>query len=103
MPKNIFAALLWLSIRAYKIFISPVIHLIPGTGCRFYPTCSEYALEAISKHGAFFGLILAVCRLLRCQPFCEGGLDYVPEKFEWRKLFSRNLKPPRNNIDEKRE
>ena len=52
--------------------------------CRFSPTCSAYAIEAIQKHGAFFGTALAVWRVLRCNPFCRGGYDPVPEK-----LFSR--------------
>ena len=48
--------------------------------CRFSPTCSAYAIEAIQKHGALFGTALAVWRVLRCNPFCRGGYDPVPEK-----------------------
>jgi len=51
-----------------------------GNSCRFYPSCSSYALEAIQRHGAFFGSVLIIKRLLRCHPFCEGGIDPVPEK-----------------------
>lgn len=76
-------------VKLYKTAVSPILHVFGG-GCRFYPTCSEYAMEAIYRHGAFKGTVLAVCRLLRCQPFCEGGIDYVPKKFEWRKLFKQN-------------
>jgi putative membrane protein insertion efficiency factor len=47
--------------------------------CRFYPSCSSYAIEALEKHGALKGSYLTVRRLLRCQPFCKGGCDPVPE------------------------
>jgi putative membrane protein insertion efficiency factor len=46
--------------------------------CRFYPSCSNYAIEAIEKHGVFKGVFLAIWRILRCQPFCKGGFDPVP-------------------------
>jgi putative membrane protein insertion efficiency factor len=61
-------------IKLYKIFLSPFL----PPACRFYPTCSEYALEAIKKHGALKGSYLAVRRILRCHPLCEGGFDPVP-------------------------
>ena len=61
-------------VRGYKKFISP---LLPPS-CRFTPTCSEYAMEAISKHGAMKGSMLAIWRILRCNPFCKGGYDPVP-------------------------
>ena len=48
--------------------------------CRFYPTCSAYALEAFQKRGFFVGMILTVWRILRCNPFCRGGYDPVPDK-----------------------
>lgn len=62
-------------------------HLSPRKApcCRFTPTCSAYAVEALEKHGAFFGLILAVWRVLRCNPFCRGGYDPVPETLFTRK------------------
>ena len=62
------------TVRGYKKFISP---LLPPS-CRFTPTCSEYAMEAISKHGACKGSLLAIWRILRCNPFCKGGYDPVP-------------------------
>jgi putative membrane protein insertion efficiency factor len=68
------AQLLALPIRLYKRFLSP---LLPPA-CRFHPTCSVYALEALQKHGALRGLRLTVWRLLRCQPFHPGGFDPVP-------------------------
>ena len=64
---------IWM-IRLYKAAISP---LLPPS-CRFLPTCSEYAVEALVKHGLFFGLYLSVRRVIRCNPFCRGGYDPVP-------------------------
>ena len=65
-------------IKGYRRFISP---LFPPT-CRFQPTCSQYALEAISSQGIFRGTWLAISRILRCHPFHPGGYDPVPEKKE---------------------
>ena len=65
-----------LLIKFYRRFISP----LKPPCCRFYPTCSEYALEAFEKRGFFVGLILTVWRVLRCNPFGKGGYDPVPEK-----------------------
>jgi len=64
---------IWL-LRGYKIAVSP---LLPPA-CRFYPTCSEYALEAITRYGVLKGGWLAARRLLRCHPFHAGGFDPVP-------------------------
>ena len=66
--------LLILPIRFYQKFISP---LTPPT-CRFTPTCSQYAIEAIRKHGPFKGFVLAVWRILRCNPWGGSGYDPVP-------------------------
>ncbi|UXR68911.1 MULTISPECIES: membrane protein insertion efficiency factor YidD [unclassified Staphylococcus] len=63
-------------IRFYQRFISP---LTPPS-CRFYPTCSNYAVEAIQVHGALKGSWLAINRILRCHPFHKGGFDPVPLK-----------------------
>ena len=60
-------------LRGYKLIISP---LLPPS-CRFYPTCSEYAAEAIGKHGLLKGSILGLKRILRCHPFSTGGYDPV--------------------------
>jgi putative membrane protein insertion efficiency factor len=62
-------------LRFYKRHISP---LLPNA-CIYTPTCSEYAMEAIEKHGVFKGTGLAIWRVLRCNPFHEGGYDPVPE------------------------
>ena len=58
----------------YQRAISP---LLPGC-CRFHPTCSDYARQAIERHGMLRGVRLAALRLVRCQPLCRGGLDPVP-------------------------
>lgn len=63
-------------IRFYKYFISPLL----GNNCRFYPSCSAYALEALQLHGAMIGSYLTLRRLSKCHPFHEGGIDPVPEK-----------------------
>ncbi len=69
--KRILLALL----RFYKRYISP---LLPDA-CIYTPTCSEYAMEAIQKHGVIKGTGLAIWRILRCNPFAKGGYDPVPE------------------------
>jgi putative membrane protein insertion efficiency factor len=62
-------------IRLYQLIISPLL----GQRCRFYPSCSQYALEAIQKHGAVRGLALGARRLVKCHPFNPGGVDLVPD------------------------
>jgi putative membrane protein insertion efficiency factor len=62
-------------VRLYQIFISPLI----GRNCRFMPTCSHYAIQAIERHGAIKGTKLAVIRILKCHPFYAGGYDPVPD------------------------
>jgi putative membrane protein insertion efficiency factor len=64
------------AVRGYKRLVSP---LLPPA-CRFQPTCSEYAAEAIEKHGLLHGVWLAVRRIVRCAPWHPGGFDPVPEK-----------------------
>ena len=61
-------------IEFYRRYISPM----KSTKCPYYPSCSEYGLEAIKKHGAIKGSLLAVWRILRCNPFSKGGYDPVP-------------------------
>jgi len=68
-------------IRFYQKFISP----LKPPSCRFYPTCSSYALVAIKRFGAFRGGLLAVKRILRCHPYNPGGIDPVPERFTLRR------------------
>ncbi|MGC9561552.1 membrane protein insertion efficiency factor YidD [Brachymonas sp.] len=74
--------LLMLGVRAYRLLLSPWV----GSQCRFEPTCSAYALEALERHGAAAGSYLTLRRLGRCQPWCEGGCDPVPEQAP--RLFS---------------
>lgn len=67
-------------IKGYKRFISPLL----GDNCRFTPTCSEYAMQAIQLHGSIKGLLLSVWRIMRCNPFGKLGFDPVPEKGKWK-------------------
>lgn len=67
----------WL-IRAYQLTLSPFF----GQQCRFTPSCSHYAAEAIERHGAWCGSWLAIKRIGRCQPLCAGGFDPVPERWQ---------------------
>jgi len=72
----IFRKILLTLIGFYRLVISPLI----GSHCRYYPSCSEYAQQAIQIHGAGSGLWLAIKRLSRCHPWHAGGVDPVPEK-----------------------
>jgi putative membrane protein insertion efficiency factor len=67
-------ALLVAAVRAYRLLLSPWL----GNACRFAPTCSAYAIEALERHGAVSGAALSVGRIARCHPWCAGGLDPVP-------------------------
>lgn len=87
---------LWIalaSIRTYQIFLGPFL----GGGCRFSPSCSRYAYEAVERYGAIQGTWLAMKRLMRCRPFSPGGYDPVPEASAEREREvhdSRNLAAP---------
>ncbi len=70
VPRRLLAGL----IRGYQIVLSPVL----PPSCRFHPSCSQYALEAVTRHGALKGGWLAARRLARCHPFHPGGYDPVP-------------------------
>ena len=72
-------------IRLYQRFISP----LTGAHCRYYPTCSQYAIEALKKHGFVKGSILSAKRILRCNPLFKGGVDPVPEKFTLLRIKGR--------------
>jgi len=63
-------------IRVYQYAISPML----GQRCKYYPSCSNYAIEALRVHGPFKGTALAGWRILRCNPFSNGGVDFVPPK-----------------------
>ena len=71
-----FRFLLLALVRGYRATIGPLL----GGRCRFHPTCSAYAAEAIRTRGALVGSALAIWRVLRCQPFARGGLDPVPQR-----------------------
>ena len=62
------------SVKGYRLLLSPWL----GSACRFEPTCSVYSLQALEQHGAVSGTTLTLYRLLRCQPWCQGGHDPVP-------------------------
>lgn len=63
------------TLRGYQRFLSPVLAALSGSGCRFHPTCSEYAVQAVSRYGVWRGVYLALRRILRCHPFHPGGHD----------------------------
>lgn len=79
--------LLMVLVRGYRLLLSPSI----GSACRFEPTCSAYALQALERHGAVRGSYLTLARLVRCHPWCAGGHDPVPEAAP--RLFTRLLSP----------
>lgn len=70
-------------VQAYRFMLKPWL----GNACRFEPSCSAYALQALQRHGAVVGSALAAGRLLRCHPWCEGGCDPVPRQTPY--LFTR--------------
>jgi putative membrane protein insertion efficiency factor len=74
-------------VKGYRLLLSPWL----GSACRFEPTCSRYALGALEDHGAAAGTYLTIARLARCHPWCDGGLDPVPEHKP--RLFSRLISP----------
>lgn len=80
LPRQLLIAL----VRAYRYLLKPWL----GNACRFEPTCSAYALQALQEHGAARGAALTVWRLCRCHPACAGGLDPVPERRSGAGLFT---------------
>lgn len=74
LSRYLSSALLWL-IKGYQRFISPLL----GSCCRFYPSCSHYAKEAIVTHGPRKGVAMTLIRLLKCGPWHPGGVDFVPK------------------------
>ncbi|WP_324650175.1 membrane protein insertion efficiency factor YidD [Georgenia sp. H159] len=73
-PGRLAGKALGLLVRGYQLIVSPWF----GPSCRYYPSCSAYALTALQRHGALRGSALAAWRLLRCNPWTEGGVDHVP-------------------------
>lgn len=70
-------------VRGYRLLLKPWL----GNACRFEPSCSQYALDALQRHGAAAGTLLTAGRILRCHPWCDGGCDPVPERLPG--LFTR--------------
>jgi putative membrane protein insertion efficiency factor len=90
LPRRLLIAL----VRAYRLLLSPWL----GSACRFEPTCSAYAMQALEQHGAVAGSGLTLYRLARCQPLCRGGHDPVPERMpRWfSALLGAQASPPRH-------
>ncbi len=78
--RAIMIALVLAPVRFYQRFISPAL---PPT-CRYYPSCSNYAVTAVQVHGPLKGIVLAGWRLLRCNPWSKGGVDHVPDVGHWK-------------------
>jgi putative membrane protein insertion efficiency factor len=75
VPRLVALPLIWL-VRGYQLILAP----LEAPSCRFYPSCSAYAITALERYGPLKGTWLAVRRLLRCHPWNPGGVDHVPEK-----------------------
>lgn len=73
--RSLAAGLAVLLLRLYQRVLSPLLSAMPGAGCRFYPSCSEYAAQAVSRYGLLRGGARAARRLCRCHPFHPGGFD----------------------------
>ena len=83
-------------IKGYHKYISPIL---PGA-CRFEPTCSVYTVQAIERFGVIRGMLLGIWRILRCNPFCRGGYDPVPEKFTFkRQIINTCVDNSKENAD----
>lgn len=74
-------------VKGYRLLLSPWL----GSACRFTPSCSAYSLQALQQHGAAAGSYLTLARLVRCHPWCAGGVDEVPQQAP--RLFTRLLAP----------
>jgi putative membrane protein insertion efficiency factor len=80
MIRSVYSALVWLvllPVHVYRVALSPMKR---GPSCRFLPTCSEYAIDAVKQRGIVVGAGLAGWRILRCNPLCHGGYDPVPAR-----------------------
>lgn len=80
-------------VRLYQARVSPAL----PRQCRYYPTCSAYAVEAVRVHGVLKGVLLAVWRLVRCNPLTPGGVDHVPDPGRWRYHYPHDV--PRFEVD----
>jgi putative membrane protein insertion efficiency factor len=86
LPRRALMAL----VRGYRLILSPWL----GNNCRFDPTCSDYSLQALERHGAIVGTYMTIHRIVRCHPFCAGGHDPVPGQAPalFRHLFTSSPK-----------
>jgi len=89
---------LGLAIRAYQVLLSPLL----GAHCRYTPTCSQYALEALRQHGVLRGLALAAWRILRCNPWGGGGYDPVPPAAKQQHFTAENAEIAEKGTEEPR-
>jgi len=80
-------------IRSYQVLISPLL----GENCRFYPSCSRYAVESIERFGLSRGMVLSVMRIMKCGPWHDGGFDPVPDAFPsfFGRVFNRREYSPK--------
>ena len=85
--QSLFAWALLFSLRLYVVLLSPIF----GGACKFYPSCSSYAYQAVAQYGAARGSMLAMKRLLRCRPFTKGGYDPVPESISGKRFPGSEL------------
>lgn len=83
MIKKIRTVLIWPLVGAIRLYQRYISAAFPAC-CRYYPSCSNYALQSLQRHGLFKGLLLATWRLLRCNPWSKGGVDHVPEPGKWK-------------------
>ena len=97
--KNPIKALFILPIKGYQKFISPM----KRPCCRFTPSCSQYAIEAITEWGVIIGILLAFWRILRCNPFCKGGEDPVPENRMRRRFLEKMRLKKAKRLEKKRQ
>jgi uncharacterized protein len=79
--RNTVTRILLALLATYKRTLSPLL----GARCRFHPSCSDYARDAVTRFGPWRGSLLALWRIARCQPMCSGGFDPVPERFTMRR------------------
>ena len=96
MMRRLFTKTLQGPVNLYRYMISPLI----GGRCRYHPTCSAYAIEALEKHGPFKGCVLAFMRILRCHPLSRcNGMDPVPTRFTWRSCFGYKRQHSHDNTN----
>jgi len=72
----------WLALAPLRVYQKLISPMLPAT-CRYYPSCSNYAVQAIERHGVLKGTWLGIKRLARCHPWAAGGVDPVPDEFRW--------------------